>query len=59
MLINMHNDLKCNMGTLVEKLSTNVPIVEGNILLNESLQKSEMQDLIPSALIVVVEHVGT
>lgn len=31
MLINMHKDCKCNMGTLVEKHNANVPIVEGNI----------------------------
>lgn len=50
MLINMHKDFKCNTRTLVEKLTTNVPIVEGNIQLSESLQESDVQDPILSPM---------
>jgi hypothetical protein len=37
MLINMHEDLKRNMENLVEKFSTNVPIVEANMQSTKSM----------------------
>jgi len=59
MLINMYKDFKCNMGTLVEKLNVSVSIVEGNIHLSKSLQKSEVHDTILSTPTLVAKHVST